>query len=296
MKKIAVALGGGGAKGGSHIGVLRRLEEEGYEIAAIAGTSIGGFIGAIYAAGYSPDEIEAILSEVDQSKIYEIGRHSKPSLLGLGKISRWLDKTLGEKTFAEARIPCALTASDLNCNCEVTLKTGALKNAILATIAIPGVFPPYTMGERYLVDGGVLNPVPVSVARMLAPKLPVVAVSLSTPLSPNSSFHLPVSFPSVVPSKIARQITQLKLSQAMNIFIQSIDLGSRAMTEFRLKNEPPDVLIRPNVEGIGMLDQIIVKDVARLGEEATELILPELARVMRRSNSIFEILFGRRTP
>jgi len=294
MKEIAVALGGGGAKGSAHIGVLRTLEREGYRVAAIAGTSIGGLIGAIYAAGYSPDEIESIFSEVDQSKIYELGLHSKPSLLGLGKVSQWLDKVLGEKTFAETRIPCALTASDLNCNCEVTLSTGALKDAILATIAIPGVFPPYVMGERYLVDGGVLNPVPVSVARVLAPELPVVAVSLTAPLSPNSSYHLPVSFPSVVPSKIVRQITRLKLSQAMNIFIQSIDLGSRAITEFRLKNEPPDILIRPNVEEIGLLDQIVVTDIARLGEEATEAVLPELARIMRRSDSFFDILFGRK--
>lgn len=294
MKKIALVLGGGGAKGGAHIGVLRRLEEEGYHIAAIAGTSIGGLIGAIYAAGYSPDEIETIFSEVDQRKIYELGFHSHPSLLGLGKVSQWLDKILGEKTFSDTRIPCALTASDLNCNCEVTLSTGSLKNAILATIAVPGVFPPYVMGEHYLVDGGVLNPVPVSVARALAPKLPIVAVSLTMPLLPNSSYHLPVSFPSLIPNKIARQITRLKLSQAMNIFIQSVDLGSRAITEFRLKYEPPDILIRPNVEEISLLDQIIVPDVARLGEEATEIALPELARVMRRSDSLFNILFGRR--
>ena len=182
----------------------------------------------------------------------------------------------------------------MKCNCEVTLNTGALKNAILATIAIPGVFPPYAWDERYLVDGGVLNPVPVSVARVLAPEIPVVAVALTTPLSANSSYHLPVSFPSIVPNRVVRQITRLRLSQAMNIFIQSIDLGSRAITEFRLKNEPPDILIRPDVEEIGLLDQIIVADVARLGEEATEAALPELARVMRRSGSFFDILFGRK--
>lgn len=293
MTSIALALGGGGAKGGAHIGVLRRLEKEGYHIAAIAGTSIGGMIGAIYAAGYSPDEIEEVFSEVDQSKVYELGLHAQPSLLGLGKVSQWLDKMLGEKTFAETRIPCALTASDLHCNCEVTLNTGSLRNAILATIAIPGVFPPYEMDDYYLVDGGVLNPVPVSVARKLAPKLPVVAVALTAPLSPNSSYHLPVSFPSVIPNRIAQQITRLKLSQAMNIFVQSVDLGSRAITEFRLKNEPPDFLIRPDVAGIGLLDKVVVTDIARLGEEATEAALPELERAIRHSNGFFNILFGR---
>ena len=279
MKEITVALGGGGARGSAHIGVLRILEKEGYRIAAIAGTSIGGLIAALYAAGYSPDEIEANFNEVDQNKLYELGLRSGPALLGLGKVRRWLTEILGEKTFAETRIPCALTASDLNRNCEITLNKGALKNAILATIAVPGIFPPYQDDGHYLVDGGVLNPVPVSIARELAPKLPVIAVALSAPLSSTSSYYLPASLSSMIPDSIARRITRLNISQAMDVFLQSVNISNRSITELRLKNEPPDLLIRPAVDKIGLLDKIVVADVVRIGEEATEVVLPELARI-----------------
>jgi predicted acylesterase/phospholipase RssA len=80
----------------------------------------------------------------------------------------------------------------------------------------------------------------------------------------------------------------------MNVFLQSVDMSNRAITELRLKNEPPDILIRPDVEGIGLLDQVDVPTLARLGEEAAKAILPDLTRVMRRSRGLFNILFGRK--
>ena len=294
MKKIAIALGGGGARGSAHIGVLKVLEAEGYEIAAVAGTSIGGLVGAIYAAGYSPDEIEKIFSEIDQNKIYELGLRSQPALLGLGKIGEWLSELLGEKSFDETRIPCALTAADLHSNGEVILQTGALKDAIMATIAVPGIFPPYRMKDGHiLVDGGVLNPVPVSVARQLAPDLPVVAVSLSQPLVPTASYHLPLSLPSVIPESLVRRITRMNVAQAMNVFLRSVDMSNRAITEFRLKNEPPDVLIRPDVAGIGLLDKVVVPELARVGEEAARAVLPELAEATQ-PKGFFSKLFKRK--
>ncbi len=291
MKKIAVALGGGGARGNAHIGVLRVLEREGYQISAIAGTSFGALVAAFYAAGHSPDEIEDLFSKVDQNKLYELGLRANPSLLGLGKVSEWLDEMLGEKTFSETRIPCAITAVDLNCNCEVTLNSGLLKNAVLASIAIPGVFPPYEMDDRHLVDGGVLNPVPVSLARELASKLPVVAVALAAPLSSTSAYYLPASLSAVMPSSIARRITRLNVSQAMSIFLHFIDISNRAITELRLEKDSPDLLIRPAVGQIGLLDRVVIADVARLGEEATEALLPELKKAMR-PQGLFDILIN----
>ena len=292
-KEIAVALGSGGAKGNSHIGVLRRLEQEGYTISAIAGTSMGALVGAFYAAGYSPDEIEEIFSNVDQTKLYELGILAQPALLGVGRISQLFDRTLGEKTFADTRIPAAFVAVDLACNCEVVLSSGLLKDAVLASIAVPGVFPPRILDGHHFVDGGVLNPVPVSVARTLAPKLPVVAVSLSPPFMPETA-TLPSPLASVVPDVFIQRITRLNISQAMSIFLQSIDISNQAITDLRLEKEPPDVLIRPAVEHIGLLDNVVVADVAKLGEEATDAILPDLERAVRRSRGFFDILFGGR--
>jgi NTE family protein len=267
------------------------LEQAGYTISAIAGTSMGAMVGSFYAAGYSPDEIEEIFSNVDQSKLYELGLLAQPGLLGLGRVSHFLDEMLGEKTFADTRIPAAFVAADLGCNCEAVLSTGLLKDAVLASIAVPGVFPPRNLDGRHLVDGGVLNPVPVSVARKLASKLPVVAVALSPPFMPENA-KLPTQITSVIPEVFIKRITRLNVSQAMSVFLQSVDISNQAITELRLEKEPPDILIRPKVEGIGLLDNVVVADVAKLGEEATEAILPELERVVRRSRGIINILFG----
>ena len=290
-KEIAVALGSGGAKGNSHIGVLRSLERAGYTIAAVAGTSMGALVGSFYVAGYSPDEIEEIFSSVDQTKLYELGLLAQPGLLGLGRVSQFLNEFLGDKTFEEARIPAAFVAADLECNCEMVLSTGKLKDAVLASIAVPGVFPPRNLDGHHLVDGGVLNPVPVSVARKLAPNLPVVAVALSPPFMPESA-KLPTTLTSVIPDSFIKRITRLNVSQAMSIFLQSVDISNQAITELRLEKEPPDLLIRPAVQGIGLLDDVIVTDVAKLGEEATEPLLPELERAVRRSRGFLKILFG----
>ncbi|HEY6073707.1 MAG TPA: patatin-like phospholipase family protein, partial [Anaerolineales bacterium] len=142
---ISVALGGGGAKGNAHIGVLRRLEQEGFRIRAAAGTSFGGIVASLFAAGYSPDEIEEIFCEVDQTKLYGRGPQEGPALLGLIGVVKWLEEVLGERTFEDLKLPCALTAVDLTNGREVILNEGVVKNAILATIAIPGIFPSFQM-------------------------------------------------------------------------------------------------------------------------------------------------------
>jgi hypothetical protein len=139
--ELTLALGGGGAKGNSHIGVLRRLEKEGFKIRAVAGTSFGGIVAVMYAAGYAPNEIEDIFAKVDQTRLYGRLPEEKPSLLGLAGVRKWLDEVLPGRTFADLKIPCAVTAVDLNCGCEVILDDGPVKDALLATIAVPGIFP-----------------------------------------------------------------------------------------------------------------------------------------------------------
>src|SRR5512140_1983146 len=179
---ISVALGGGGSKGNAHIGVLRFLEQQGFRIRAIAGSSFGGLVACFYAAGYNPDEIEQICTKVDQSKLYTRVRDESSSLLGLTRVDRWLNETLGEFNFEDLFIPCAVTAVDLRTSSEIIIKKGPVRHAVLSTIALPGIFPSFLKEELELIDGGLINPVPVSVARSMAPSLPVVAVALNTPL------------------------------------------------------------------------------------------------------------------
>lgn len=277
--KIAVALGGGGAKGNAHIGVLKVLDREGFEIKGIAGTSAGGMVAALYAAGFMPDEIEQAMANADQSKLYGIGNAGGPAIFGVDGVVQILSDMLGDRTFDDLLIPCAVTAVDIHSRQEVVLKEGRVVDALMATIAIPGVFPPKEWGESLLVDGGVLDPVPVAVARDLCPHLPIVASVLSP--APEEWAYLPPPryFPPTPP--VLERITRLRVAQAFEIFLRSLDIGSRMLTELRLAVDKPDVIIRPDVKHIGVLDRVNVSDVVKLGEVAAEKMLPEVHKVTR---------------
>ena len=274
---ISLALGGGGAKGNAHIGVIRRLEKEGFRIRALAGTSFGGIIATMYAFGKTPDQIEELFSKVDQSRLYGHASGEGPSLLGLAGASKLFDEVFGAATFDDLRLPCALTGVDLKSAREVILTEGSVRDALLATIALPGIFPPRRILDWELVDGGTLDPVPVSVARLLAPDLPVVAVVLSTPVGEPTQ-TLEVSIP-YLPNAIARRITRMRPAQAFDIFLQAVDIGNRLMAELRLEKDDPEIIIRPAVTHIQLLDKVDVHEVARLGEQAVDAILPDLRRV-----------------
>ena len=116
---IALALGGGGSRGNAHIGVIRSLEKEGFKIRAIAGTSAGGIIAACYAAGYSPDDMEKIFFEADQSKFYARTSGDNSSLMGLTGVGRILDGLFGERKLEDLSIPCGMTAVDIKSASEV---------------------------------------------------------------------------------------------------------------------------------------------------------------------------------
>jgi NTE family protein len=288
---IALALGGGGAKGNSHIGVIRRLEKEGYRIRSVAGTSFGGLVGILYACGYSADELQRIFEAVDQSHLYDRDADDGPSLLGLAGVRKWLDNVVGEKTFDDLHIPCAVTAVDVKSGVEVTLTKGRLKDAILATIALPGIFPTFHLNDWELMDGGVLNPVPVSVARILSPELPVVAVVLNDPMDkPLRGYNIPV--PSIFPRPIAERIARMTLAQSLDIFLRAVDVSSRAVAYFRLELDKPDVIIRPAVHHIDLLDKVVVADVAQLGEQAVEEALPQLKHAVSWARRMRKKLFG----
>lgn len=275
---ITLALGGGGAKGNSHIGVIRRLEKEGFKIKAIAGTSFGGIVSVFYALGYSPDGIESMFATLDQDQLYGHAPDEGPSLLGLAGVTKWFESVIGDRTFDDLVIPCILTAGDLRSGREILLSKGPLVDALLATIAIPGIFPARRIGDLELVDGGTLDPVPVAPARSLAPGLPVVAVVLTVPLGlPAQSWNIPL--PDYLPHRIVERIGRLRYAQALDVFMRSIDIVDRAVTEYRLEVDKPDVIIRPQVTDIDILERVDVHQVARKGGEAVEAVLPELKKL-----------------
>lgn len=272
---ITLALGGGGSRGYAHIGVIRRLEEEKFHARAIAGTSAGGIIACMFAAGYSPDEMEEKLGEIDQRKLFSFSLNEGSSLLGISQATKVLEGLLGDRQFSDLQIPCAVVAVDIKSSREIILNSGRVVDAILATIAVPGIFPPKSYGEYELVDGGVLNPVPVVNARSFFPKLPVFAVVLSAPMEKPRRFshiHLPIK----IPAPIAERINHLRVAKAFGVFMQSVDIGQRMITELRLKTETPDVVIRPDVDEIGLLDVVDFHGVIKIGERAVDDCLSEM--------------------
>lgn len=291
---ISVALGGGGSKGNSHIGVLRFLESQGFRIRAIAGTSFGGLVACFYAAGFSPDDIQQIFSKVDQSKMYKRAKHESSSLLGLNHVDGWLGETIGDYTFEDLLIPCAVTAVDLRSSNEVIIKSGSVRRAILSTIALPGIFPSFLNDELELIDGGLLNPVPVALARSLAPSLPVVAVALNSPLG-EPPRRRPLPWFEGLPRGLANQLVKLRWAKALDVFMRSMEVGGRQIAELRLELEKPEVIIRPNVTDIGVLDRIDIQEVVKLGEEAAQAKLPELLRATNWSAGIGRRVFQRPT-
>jgi NTE family protein len=274
---ITLALGGGGVRGVAHIGVLRVLERSGFRVRAVAGTSIGSIIGALYSSGKTPDQIEEILTKIDQVRLYGWPLSDGPGLLGLRGISEFLKAQLGESIFDDLKIPFAAVAVDLNSNREIILREGNVVDAILGSIAVPGLFPPKEIDQYLLIDGGVLDPVPVRAARELAPGLPVVAVSLMAPLEAPST---PLNIPSTVPRQLLDQITRLNVTKAFRVFADAIVIAQRQMTVLRLQIDSPEVLVRPEVNDLNLLDRINIQVVASRGDRAMEIALPDLYRAV----------------
>jgi len=282
---ITLALGGGGAKGNSHIGVIRRLQKEGFIIEAVAGTSFGGIVAVFLALGYTTDVIEDMFASLDQKQLYGHDVNEGPSLLGLAGVTKWLNEVIGKRTFADLKIPCILTSADLKSGKEILFSDGLLVDAILATMAIPGIFPAKRIGNLELVDGGALNPVPVAPARSLRPKLPVVAVVLTTPIGvPAQTWNVPL--PNYVPQVLVERLTKLRYTQALDVFLRSIDMITRAITEYRLEVDKPEIIIRPAVLDIDILDQVDVHEVVRRGEESVEAVMPKLKKLFAWQNRL----------
>lgn len=288
---IGVALGGGGTRGGAHIGVLKALEALGCRVVALAGTSAGGIVGAVYAAGYSPEQILEEFSAVDQNTLFGRNPNDNPSLLGVSGVRTVLDRILGKHTFEDLKIPFAVTATDIDQGREVIIRSGNVVEAVMATIAIPGVLPHQNYGGMRLVDGGVLDPVPVSVVRRLNPILPVAAAVL-TQVPEDAVFEaLYTRMPG--PEAVTRRLARLRITQAFQIFLQSIDIGTRAITEMRLQIDHPDIIIRPKINPSALNDPVDIQLLSSAGEQAVLALADEIRQAFSWQRSVLRRLrFG----
>lgn len=166
-KKIALVLGGGGARGLAHIGIICELVKAGIPITSIYGVSMGAIVGAFFALGLDMEKVakDALLWNKRRvlRELMDIGLPAKSILKG-EKAARLIAKYIGQATFADTKIPLQVVATDLSDGSEVVIRDGLLAPALQASWSVPGIFPPVKIGDRWLIDGGVVNPTPVNLA------------------------------------------------------------------------------------------------------------------------------------
>lgn len=280
---VVLALSGGGMKGLAHIGVLHVLREAGIPVAGIVGTSMGSIIGGLAACGYAPEEIERAISETDMASLlrddikpslvppgeegtangspllkleFDAGRKLSGPMGGMAGVRVFnrlsaLTAQAGTADFMELPIPFAAVATDLETGEMVVIRQGSLAGAIRSSMAIPGVFAPWTHEGRLLVDGGLVANVPVSAAKALFPGYPVVAVDVSS---------------------------GLKTRQQIRSVVDVIDQMTTFMTKQNVDRElaAADLVIRPDTRGVPILDAGSGDHIVEMGVLAAREVLPGL--------------------
>ena len=274
--RVGLALGGGGAKGLAHIGVLKVLEKEGVPIDCVAGSSFGAFIGALYAMGCDSaqlcDTVPRILnpSALRSFLTASLLKLSLSSLLGGKGVERGLRGVFGETDFKDLRLPFAAVAVDLNSGSPITLKEGLVYLAVRASVSIPGIFSPLRLGNRYLVDGGILNPLPAQVATDLGANI-VIGIDLSNQ-APLLAW----------PGEAVRGKMQQDPAASRNVIgillrivdIMQADISGRS-------TEKPKVLIRPRFGPHSSYDFVRRREqFVKAGEDAAREALPHLRTVL----------------
>jgi NTE family protein len=262
---LTVALGGGGVKCFAQLGVLKLLEEENIPVRGLAATSGGAIIAAFYALGYPIREIRALLADLDLSRLFKATRQDKESLFGFKRVRPFLEQHFAGVTFSDLAIPLAFPAVDLHSNHILYFRTGPILEGLWATTAIPGIFPPQYRAGRKLIDGGVLAPVPVALARSLAPGHAVAAIVLNPPRERWDEHPFPQLIQTV---PWLRLVSRLRFTRALGNYVQACDLTNRLMAELLLEKEKPEITIRPEVGQLGLFDMVDIDELMHRGEEA----------------------------
>ncbi|HPT23993.1 MAG: patatin-like phospholipase family protein [Anaerolineaceae bacterium] len=288
-REIVLALGGGGVRGIAHLGVLKCLEEHDYQIKGIAGTSAGGLFGSLYAAGTKIDDILPLVGEFFTKPNFRRASTDKPSLVGTSGIEASLRKLLGERNIEDFPIAFAATAVSLKTGDEMVLDKGPAVDAVLSTIAIPGLFPSRGEEDEYLVDGGILDPVPIRAARRLNSSLPVVAVVLHRKPADFSPRHARLPLSDSIPQPIFRQLSRTRMAEAFQTFYASLEVITDRLTEQDLVLAKPDVIVSPLVGQFSMLEKVDPDELIAYGYKAMSEELEKLEESLSLINAIKRI-------
>ena len=306
---VGIALGSGSARGLAHIGVLKVLEERGIQVGYVAGTSIGALIGGAYAAGISIEEMEEITRQLDWKKLlrFFMPKLSKSAIISDHTIMDFLNSLYGDMRIEDLHLSFCAVAADLVTGSRVIITKGKLADAVRASISLPIIFQPVRLEERVLVDGGLVDPVPVETVRNMGVPF-VIAVPLTKPRlydqhsSPpliamekrNASHHKRVSRLSPIFDRLSRffhadkELTTGKSNDdhveaaagndfnLIKTFWQSIRVAECELTNLCLEATPPDVIIHPAVEELQAWDFHKAGEAIAAGEKAAKEVLASL--------------------
>lgn len=250
--KVGLALGSGGLRGLTHVGVLRVLENEKIPVDYIAGCSIGSLIGALYASGQSLDNIEKLAKHLKRRHWLDFVI-PKMGLFSGERVLSTLQILTQKKTFEQLQIPLAVVATELREGKEVVFTSGEVATAVRASVSVPGIFVPFQVGDMMLVDGAVLNPTPVDVVRGMGADI-VIAVDL------------------------AHAGTVCSVTNIFDVIIQSIDIMERELLKTR--ENVGDVFIRPDVAHIPPSSFDQTDECIALGEAAANEVLPQIRSLL----------------
>ena len=284
---IGLALGGGAARGFAHIGVMRTLVAHSIVPDVIVGTSIGAVVGGCYAARQLDDleewaralTVRSILSYLDINL-------TGSGLIRGDHLATKLEATLTDARIDDLPLRFAAIATEFNTGHEIWLTRGRLAEALRASYALPGIFPPVRIGGRWLVDGALVNPVPVSAARALGARL-VIAVNLNSDLfgrgtiiadhGPDENDEPEREFASGLASAIGGKKSFMRKFFGTRgrpgiptVMVEAFNVMQDRITRARLAGDPPDVLISPRLGGVGWFDFHRASDAIAIGAEAAQ--------------------------
>ncbi len=296
--KIGLALGSGAARGWSHIGVLNVLMAEGIRPDVIAGSSMGALVGAAHVTG-SLDRLETWARDLTWRGMVSLMdlSLSRGGLIRGDEIITFLEELGIKGNIENLDMPFMAVATDLTTGREVWLQEGPIGSAIHASISMPGIFAPRKRGRHWLLDGGLVNPVPVSACRALGADI-IIAVNLNGDLVgphrlPNLYHHEPdlvsqllAKAPASVAENLSRLAPTLQPKENapgyFDVLTASINIMQDQITRSRLAGEPPHVLLNPRLASYNLLDFDRATEIIAEGEETARRALPHIRHVMER--------------